>query len=233
MSAGGRSSQPSIVRHLSRENRSTADTEPYVSSTLIGTLFGVVEPLRNEALAERVGSAYAEYKEHVFRVLRRCGVPAADADDLTHEVFVVLLRRIEEQRDPAALRGWLFQTARRIASNYRRGSDRERRRLEKLAEPEETTNLDEQVARSEAATFIARFVGELDDNAQQLFLMSEVEGLRGPEVASQLQINQKDSLLADLRASAAIRAGRPTRVRSSACGAGMDVRCTAGGCDAP
>ena len=138
-----------------------------------------------------VRAAYAEYRAYVRRALAACGVPSADVEDLTHEVFVVLLRRIDEQRDPAALRSWLFQTARRIASNHRRSAKRAEQRIARLPRLGPEPDSEDRLARADAAAFINRFLDTLDPDARDLFLLSEVEGVRGIEVAAKLALNPK------------------------------------------
>ena len=145
---------------------------------------GVTEP-------PDVDTAYSSHVGYVRRVLVRCGVPIADAPDLAQEVFVVLLRRVEEHRDPATLRSWLFQTARRIASNYRRSHQRTQARIASLPPTEPAPSPEEMVARREAASFVADFLTELDDEARALFVLSELEGIGGTAIARRLDVNAK------------------------------------------
>ena len=155
----------------------------------------VSAPLRRpapiDARACTVGLAYARYAHFVRGALIRCGVPPADAPDLAHEVFVVLLRRAEPQRDLETLRSWLFQTARRVASNYRRGQLRTRARFARLGEAVPEASPEDRVACGEAAAFVGRFLDGLEPDARTLFMMSEVEGVRGTEIASRLALNPK------------------------------------------
>lgn len=150
----------------------------------------MVSPFAADAPSS-VGTAYARYASYVRKVLSGCGVSSADVPDLTHEVFVVLLRRIEEQRRPEVLRSWLFQTARRVASNYRRGTRRARDRIARIPEPESDPSPEDGIARREAATFVARFLEDLDPDGRRLFVLSEIEGVRGTEVANRLGLNLK------------------------------------------
>src|SRR5271154_1079607 len=46
------------------------------------------------------------------RVIQRYVRDAATVDDVYQEVSLKVLRRLESVRDPAAVRGWLFQLAR-------------------------------------------------------------------------------------------------------------------------
>ncbi|MEM7160110.1 MAG: sigma-70 family RNA polymerase sigma factor [Myxococcota bacterium] len=147
--------------------------------------------MRLDTRACAVSTAYARYARFVRDALVRCGVPPSDAPDLAHEVFVVLLRRVGDHRAPKAMRSWLFQTARRLASNYRRGQRRTRARFAKLGEAMPEASPEDRVAHDEAATFIGRFLDDLEPDARALFLLSEVEGVRGTEIANRLELNRK------------------------------------------
>ncbi len=58
------------------------------------------------------------------RVLARYVRDAATVDDLYQEVSLKVLKRIDSVRDPAAIRGWLFQLARNACLDYLRHEDR-------------------------------------------------------------------------------------------------------------
>jgi len=132
---------------------------------------------------------YRRYRRFVGHALRRVGVPEADVDDLSQEVFVVLLRNMRELTETERLMPWLHQVARRVASNHRRGVLRRQRRQQQGAEPAELEDPEQALARAEAAEFLGDFFDQLDPEARLLFLLSEVEGLRGPEIAQQLRLN--------------------------------------------
>src|SRR3954449_6043594 len=57
---------------------------------------------------------------YVWRTLRRLGVAPADIEDLVHDVFVVVHRRLEDYDRSRAIRPWLFGIAFRLASENRR-----------------------------------------------------------------------------------------------------------------
>jgi RNA polymerase sigma-70 factor (ECF subfamily) len=60
------------------------------------------------------------YSSMVLGYLRRYLGPGPDAQDLCQEVFLRLFKRIDELRDPAALRGLLMSIALGVARNNRR-----------------------------------------------------------------------------------------------------------------
>ncbi|HET6148587.1 MAG TPA: sigma-70 family RNA polymerase sigma factor [Polyangia bacterium] len=60
------------------------------------------------------------YSPMVLGYLRRYLGPGCDGQDLCQEVFLRLFKRIDELRDPAALRGFLMSIALGVARNNRR-----------------------------------------------------------------------------------------------------------------
>jgi RNA polymerase sigma factor (sigma-70 family) len=143
---------------------------------------------------------YGRYHDFVRAALRKHYVDPTELEDVTQEVFIVLLRRIDEARRKRSLGAWLYQIVRRVAANHRRGSQRRTRKhaeLEAFAGEFAETRTDpaEDVARSEAWDFIRSFFESLDDEACAVFVMSEVEGLPGTEVAARLGLTLGDLLV--------------------------------------
>ena len=76
----------------------------------------------------------------VWNSLRRFGVTDRDLEDVAHEVFVVVDRRLDEYDPARPLRPWLFAIAFRCASDYRR-----------LARHRHETLVDQEVERVDSA----------------------------------------------------------------------------------
>ena len=136
---------------------------------------------------------YGEYHLFVRRALRRHYVDPSELDDVTQEVFVVLLQRLDEARSRRQAGPWLFQVARRVAANYHRGRRRRERKHDAFdrgtPSPSAAYDAEDRVARREAWDALREFMESLDDEACAVFVMSEVEGLRGAEIASRLGIS--------------------------------------------
>lgn len=140
----------------------------------------------------RFGDAYRRYRGTVRGALAQLGVAEADRDDLAQEVFVVLLRQLGHLADDGSatgLRAWMYQTARRVAANHRRGQRRRTQKQDALADVLATSSSAERDALADAALFLARVVEDLDEDARTILVLSEVEGRTGPEIASALGIN--------------------------------------------
>ena len=131
---------------------------------------------------------YRRFAGFVRRALARAGVRAGDVDDLTQEVFVTLHRKGGRFENDRAARAWLWNTARRVASNDRRA----RRRADARApawSPGPIADPEEQVRRREAERVLDRFADALPADARAVFVLSEVDGLPAPQIASRLGLN--------------------------------------------
>lgn len=140
----------------------------------------------------------------VRRALRQLGVGPAALDDATQDVFLVLLRRLEDFDRSRSLTNWLWGIAKGVASTHRRT----RWRRDRLATRLSATALDsgrpvdphEQVVRREAGAMLDAFLRSLDDDKCAVFVLAELEGCSGPEIAARLQLNV-NTVYARLRAA--------------------------------
>lgn len=65
-------------------------------------------------------AVYAEHAQTVARWAARLGGPAADVDEITQEVFMVVNRRLAEFHGPGRMSTWLFGITAKVAANERR-----------------------------------------------------------------------------------------------------------------
>ncbi len=131
----------------------------------------------------------ALYRAHygfVWHAVRRFGVDAALVDDAVQDAFIAAYRRFDELEVSTA-KAWLYGIARRVASNYRRTDHRSTRKRRALTVATEaaprTTTL------PEAILVLERFLEGLDPVDRELFVLSEIEGMTGPEAAAILALN--------------------------------------------
>ncbi len=131
--------------------------------------------------------AAVEHRAFVRARLGRLGVPSPDLDDATQDVFEVLARRIDDY-DPTlgSSRAYLSGIARRVATKYRRQPDDVP--YEDLAS-DARTDPERAIARAQAWVVLERFLERLDQDRWTVFVLSELEGLSGPEIASELSVN--------------------------------------------
>lgn len=143
------------------------------------------------------------YREHagmVRRALRQLGVPPVSLDDAVQDVFVVLHRRIDDWQRDRSLKNWLWGIARGVASGYRRSERRRSRLRGALPAPEGPRRPEQGVAHRQAGAILDEFLGSLDADKCAVFVLSEIEGRRGPEIAELLDVNV-NTVYARLRAA--------------------------------
>ncbi len=130
---------------------------------------------------------YDENFAFVWRTLRRLGVRPSDLGDVTQDVFVVVHRRLHEFEGRSKMTTWLFAICFRATSTYRRkvqptyDAD-----YECVADP--NCNVDENVAHREAVRLVEHALERLPVEQRAVFVMFELEGLSGEDIAEALSI---------------------------------------------
>lgn len=142
------------------------------------------------ASTSTLAGVYREHFDLVWRSLRQLGVREPALEDVAHDVFLVVHRRLDDF-DPArgSMRAWLYGIARKVADRHRRGEARAHPDADalQLARPT-SSNPEGAVARAEAVDLVQTFLDGLDADRREVFFMTEVEGMRAPEIAQALEI---------------------------------------------
>lgn len=133
---------------------------------------------------------YRRYYRLVWWVVRGAGVPETWAEDVVHDAFMAMHRRLPELDDPERLRTWVIGIARNAAFSHRRGAARRLARQRVVPEPEAPTAVDSAVAYRQAWDQLRRFLDELDDEQREAFVLCELQGVAPAEVAHALQISR-------------------------------------------
>lgn len=131
---------------------------------------------------------YRDHADFVWRAVLRMGILEAQAEDAAHEVFLVARRKLPEFRGDAAVRTWLYAITRGVCANLRRARARRERRLRALEQPLPPPDLDEHLAHQDAASFVEQFLEQLPESQREVFVMSDIEAMQGPDVAATLSI---------------------------------------------
>lgn len=139
----------------------------------------------------------AVYRRHGARVSRwaaRLAGPGFDVDDIVHDVFLVVLRRLPQFRGDAQVSTWLHEITIRVVQTHRR---RRRRRawLRAFAGPRGASGEMPEVAddgmtpfesleRRQATVLLYRFLDRLDEKYRTAVVLFELEGLPCREIAA-------------------------------------------------
>jgi len=132
---------------------------------------------------------YEAELSYVWHTLRRLGVRDEDLEDLTHDLFVAVYRRLDDYDRTRAIRPWLFGFAYRLAADYRRLA-RHRREvpLGELEPVDAGPTMDQQLARAHQRKLLQLALDCLDLNRRAVFVMHDVDGCSMPDVAEVLGI---------------------------------------------
>ena len=146
---------------------------------------------------------YTENHDFVWRSVQCLGIPDDAIDDAVQNVFVVAARKLDAFEHRSHPRTWLYAIARRVVKDMRRGRARYERRRAAFAD--QTQALDAQrpadaYARSDAARTLHHLLDNLDDAKREVFVLCELEGFTGPEVAEALDLSLP-AIYARLRAA--------------------------------
>lgn len=140
--------------------------------------------------SESFEEIYATYFEFVWRSLRRLGVPVAEVNDATQEVFIVVHRRLPEFEARSSVQTWLFSISLRVASDKRRTARRRPETpLERDVPARGTSDPHEAAARAQAVRVLYALLDELSDEKREVFVLAELEQMTAPEIAQALSIN--------------------------------------------
>ncbi len=132
----------------------------------------------------RLAQLVTEQFAFVWRLLRRIGVPASDADDAAQQVFISLSQRIRDVRKDAE-RAFLFSTALHVGARARRNRGRKREafgvELEEQVDP--TPAQDELIDRRRAREVLDEMLNEMPLELRVVFVLFEIEQLTSQEIA--------------------------------------------------
>ncbi len=120
----------------------------------------------------------------VARLLNRAGVAERDLDDLVQEVFVVAHRRGGFVVATAKPTTWLARIALGLAANYRRkrrSAPADPARADELCSPDAADG-------GRAAARAQEALWAMGDDKRLVFMLYELEGVTGDEIAASLDI---------------------------------------------
>ena len=134
--------------------------------------------------------AWRELHRHYFPAavafLRGMGVSDAEADDLGQEVFLQIYRHLGHFEERSSFRTWLYKICLRRAGRWRR-RERTRRLFRMLLLRERHAALEEAPrgwSDADARRQVLALLSRLKDQHRTVFVLYELEGLSGDEIAS-------------------------------------------------
>jgi len=147
-------------------------------------------PLRRTVLD--FAAVYELWFDHVYRWVRALGAREADREDIVQETFLVVRRRLCDF-DGRNLPGWLYRIASRQVAQHRR--NRWVKRVLGMDATEELSHLAAEVPSAESLleqqerrATLERILDRMSEKRRVAFVLFEVEGYSGEELAEMLSI---------------------------------------------
>lgn len=145
-------------------------------------------------------AVYQAHFDVVWRLARALGVDGGSVDDVVHEVFLVVRRRLCTFDRTRSMRAWLAGITRNTVMHHRRSLARRQRKISLLPEPEPPSSPDEWLDRKHAAAAMQRFLDGLDPAKREVFVLMEIERMTAREVEAIVGVNYR-TLYTRLRAA--------------------------------
>jgi RNA polymerase sigma-70 factor (ECF subfamily) len=134
---------------------------------------------------------YEQHADFVWRTLRRMGVPEDDVADAVQSVFLAVHRGLDKFEGRSSVTTWLFAVCRGVARERRRRTERRREVLDEVlvdSEIDLRADVGSQAESRHLATVLASILESLDVAQRNVFVLFELEGMTGDEVAGALSI---------------------------------------------
>jgi RNA polymerase sigma-70 factor, ECF subfamily len=125
---------------------------------------------------------------YVMRTLRRLGVAPADLEDLAHDVFLAVHRRLDSYDPARALRPWLFGFAFRVASHYRRKAGRETALEDVESVVDGADGPDALLEKEARRKLVLAGLDAIELSRRAVFVLHELDGVTCEEIARTLEI---------------------------------------------
>jgi RNA polymerase sigma-70 factor (ECF subfamily) len=136
----------------------------------------------------QLASLYAAHADDVRRWVPRIVGPSVDAEDIVHEVFIVVQRRLHEFRGDAKFTTWLYRITAFVALRQLR-KQRVRGALHCLTNDaaDEVASLEpspcEQLEEKQKAETVHAALESLDSKHRDVLVLFELDGRNGEEIA--------------------------------------------------
>jgi RNA polymerase sigma-70 factor (ECF subfamily) len=141
---------------------------------------------------------FRRHGKDVVRIVRRLVGPRAsqaDVDDLVQQVFIAVHKDVSRFRGESQVTTWLYGIASRTVLMYFRSGRRRQRAMEAFAEESRATeelapSAERGYANKQELERVMRALERVRPKKRVVFILHEVEGLSGKEIASALEINE-------------------------------------------
>ncbi len=138
----------------------------------------------------RFHSHYRNMVQAIYKyIVIRCN-DAALAEDITHDVFMQLWKKIETL-DDKGIPSYLYMCAKNAIINNHKKSQVRLNYLDKQVQTSITSTPQDRLEEKELSIKIEEAIANLSDKQREVFLLNRVEGMKYREIAELLDISQK------------------------------------------
>lgn len=133
----------------------------------------------------QVAALVAEHLDFIWRLLRRQGLAAPDADDAAQQVFMIASQKLDRM-SPGHERPFLYGIALRVASNARRSARRRREDTEAEIDSRQaaTAPVDQRAELARAWALLDELLASMPEELARVLALAEIEQLEVPEIAA-------------------------------------------------
>ena len=159
-----------------------------MANLMVDERFLAAVPAEKRASYEKRWRAIvSDHMDFIWRALRRLGVRDADLADAAQQVFLVMARKLALVREGSE-RGFLFQTAVRVASDSRRSRTRRREVPDDLlaSRADERPGPDETLEARFRRAQLDRILDRMPMDLRAVFVLSELEELTMAQIAAMM-----------------------------------------------
>ncbi len=142
---------------------------------------------REDEREGRFREIYERWFGDVVRWLYALGVPNSDTEDLAQEIFLVVQRKLN-RFDGGNLAGWLYRIAQLTVRDHRRRAwfknlTVRRRELDVAGADMTTPGPAARYEEAENRRIVQRLVADMSEKLRTAFVLFEIEGYSGEEIA--------------------------------------------------
>jgi len=137
-----------------------------------------------------LGRVYREHVPYVWRSLKHLGVHEADIEDVAHDVFLVVARKLDGFEERSSLKTWIYGICLRTAADYRGRAFRRREvllgELPAAAERSAPAEQERELAGKRQRSRLLELLDGLTAEQREVFVLYEIEELTMRDVAEVL-----------------------------------------------
>ncbi|HTN88580.1 MAG TPA: RNA polymerase sigma factor [Sorangium sp.] len=137
---------------------------------------------------------YRSAQPYLLRLLWRLGVESRDLEDVAHEVFLVVHRRLPDYQPGGSLNAWLSAIASRVALRHRQLARNVRELLSDdgravdVADP--GLDVEQLHAQAETGHLVRQLIQHIERSRRPIFILHDLEGMAMRDIAHAFQISQ-------------------------------------------